>query len=108
MTEKKITPGERAINWAKAAAILVPLFGVGVFAGNTETVHKWLAAPDEVLPVEVDQSQYNAKINAKFLELEEAIERLEAESERDNGKINTRLQLQINANKKLISKWHDE
>jgi len=44
----KLTPGERAINWAKALAIIVPLFGAGVFAGNTDIVHNWIH--DEPLP----------------------------------------------------------
>ena len=98
----KLTPGERAINWAKALAIIVPLFGVGVFAGNTETVHKWLAGPDEIVPVEVDQNQHNAKINAKFLEIEERIEQLEAELERADSTNYARLKSRIIK----LERWH--
>lgn len=33
---RKLTPGERAINWAKAGAIIIPLFGAGWFS-NSDT-----------------------------------------------------------------------
>lgn len=33
---RKLTPGERAINWAKAVAIIVPLFGAGWISNSDE------------------------------------------------------------------------
>ena len=102
----KLTPSERAINWAKALAIIVPLFGAGVFAGNTKTVHKWLA-PDDVLPVDTTENERNAAINAKFQELEDAIKVLEADSKLRDGNINVRLKSLIDANSTAISKWHE-
>ena len=38
---RSLTPGERAVNWAKAAAVIVPLFGAG-YVTNTETVRGFL------------------------------------------------------------------
>jgi len=39
---KRLTPGERAVNWAKAGAIVIPLFGAGWFT-NSETVKRLYA-----------------------------------------------------------------
>ena len=110
----KLTPGERAINWAKAIAIIVPLFGVGVFAGNTEIVHKFLQGPDDVVPVEIDYNSHFQKINAKFTELEGEIDAFKAISERDDDTVSERLRAEIRANRTKINKnaaniakWHD-
>ena len=54
----KITPGERAINWAKAIAIVVGLFGTGVFTGNTDIFHNWARSE----PVVVTQQHEHALI----------------------------------------------
>lgn len=53
----KLTPGERAINWAKAFALIIPLFGAGYFS-NTETVKTWITpqpeAETQAEPAKVD------------------------------------------------------
>jgi hypothetical protein len=53
------------------------------------------------------ENEHNAKINAKFQELEDVIAALKVESKKGDGNLSARLQSQINANKQAISKWHD-
>jgi tRNA(Ser,Leu) C12 N-acetylase TAN1 len=97
-----MTPGERMKNWAEALMTLWPiilfLIGAGAY-GNSETVKQWIHGPDDVVPVEMTDNEHNTKINAKFSEIEERIEKLEAESERDDGG----LQSQINK----LKQWHE-
>ena len=43
---RRLTPGERAINWAKAFAVIIPLFGAG-WVSNSQTVKDWVAGEVE-------------------------------------------------------------
>ena len=101
----KLPISERVHNWVQSAAalwpILIALLGGAVY-GNSDTVKRWVHGPDDVVPVEVDQHELNSKINAKFLEIEGNIEKLEAEYERMDERNRAKLQSQINANRKDI------
>lgn len=74
----------------------------GTVYGNSETIKRWVHGPDDVVPVEIDQHEYNSKINAKFLELEESIAELKEELAKVDDTNRSRLQSQINSNKKEI------
>lgn len=62
----RLTAGERAINWAKALAIVIPLIGIGA-VGNSQTVKKMVyeqpkkeevkEAKREVAPAESEEKK---------------------------------------------------
>lgn len=101
----RLTPGERAINWAKVIAIIVPLFGAGVFAGNTQTIKQYLPdfvgevdepVSDDIHP-EVKQklSRLIELINEHTLEFEkvrEEIKKARSQSHHGDNNQNKRLE----------------
>jgi hypothetical protein len=99
----KLSPGERAINWAKAVAIIIPLFGVGVFAGNTDVFHNWVKGADDIVPSEAgfNEQVIHAieKINDKLAEQDALIGKLKSRDYSDQKK----LQTQIDDIKKLVN-----
>jgi hypothetical protein len=86
--------------------LIITLLG-GTLYGNSATVKRWVHGPGDIVPTEMTENDHNAAINAKFQEIEKAIEALKAESQKGDGNLNARLQSQINANTQAISKWHD-
>lgn len=106
---KRLTPGERVLNWSKALAVVIPLIGVGA-AGNSETVKSWVFnKPLPSLPGEAgeivqggfeQQVEHAFKLNSiKFEEIEERLMQLESKSIRQDGN----LQKQIDAIKELVN-----
>lgn len=110
---RRLTLGERAINWAKAGAIIVPLLGAGAIGGNLPAVKTYL--PDFTGEVETpiagdihpEVRQKMERMIALLNEHTERFERIEARSEQGDSAITARLQLQIDANKRRINDWHD-
>ena len=84
----KITFGERAINWAKAIAIIVPLLGIGAVGGIKvpEIWHEYnLAEVDGKTEVELTNFQKSVK---KFSEeMREEIERIDLQNSLTIAKI---------------------
>jgi hypothetical protein len=104
----KLAPTERLLNIVKAIAIIVPLFGVGVFAGNTETIHNLFRSEEVKQPADqilkptdkvlTPEEQQTLAINRLIDEQEKIkldIQKLKARSSNSDGS----LQHQIN-------KWH--
>ena len=48
---RKLTPGERAVNWAKALVIIVPLFGTGWLANEGKQIYAEANNPPIDTPV---------------------------------------------------------
>lgn len=93
----RITLGERAINWAKALAIVIPLIGVGA-VGNSNTV-KNLLVPEiegQVSPI-IDgdfNSQVIQRIDSIIVKLsahDEQLEQLESASDRKDSRLEDRI-----------------
>ena len=81
---KKLSPGERAINWAKALAIVVPLLGIGAVAKDPVTKYfKPLPNPEgEVSSIieggfEAPVREHVRTNNEKMHAIEARIEKLE-------------------------------
>lgn len=51
---KRLTPGERFLNWCKAFAVIIPLLGIG-WASNTETVKDFVYPQPDIKPVVHDE-----------------------------------------------------
>lgn len=66
-TDRPPTPGERAINWAKAGAIIIPLFGAGYFT-NTDTVKRLYETSDENPPIVAETSESPKTCPEKVIE----------------------------------------
>jgi len=78
----KMTPGERAINWAKAAAIIIPLIGVGAI-GNSPQMRQFVGGmfivnDDGAALVELSPFEYY--VQEELERLEGMIEVLKADT----------------------------
>jgi hypothetical protein len=102
----KLSPGERAHNWAQALVTLWPvllaLMGGAVY-GNSETVRNWIHGADDIVPSEAgfNEQVIHAieKINDKLAEQDALIGKLKSRDYSDQKK----LQTQIDDIKKLVN-----
>jgi len=103
----KITPGERAGNWAQALMTLWPLIialvGAGAY-GNSETIKHWVhgeplpETPGEISPLMGDEihPEVRAKIESILNKLEEQdtrFNRIESKSRRDDHQLSDRVNI---------------
>ena len=97
-----LSPGERIKNWMEALAAVWPivlfLLGGAVY-GNSDTVRAWIHGPDEIAPVEQSYNEVFNKINQKFLEQDERMDKLEKRDSVDQYK----LQKQIDEIQELVN-----
>ena len=56
----KLTPGERALNWAKAAAVIVPLIGIGAVAD--EPVARWVGLAEVDHKTEIGNETFEEQV----------------------------------------------
>lgn len=94
----KLSPGERAVNWAKALAVLCSALVALLGYTNKEHIANWIG-PNDVVATSTDANDRNEKINAKFKEQDARMDKLEKRDISDQQK----LQRQIDSLKKLVN-----
>ena len=93
----KLTPGERAINWAKALGLLATALAALLGYTNKEHIANWIA-PGDIVATSASVDDRMTRINEKFAEQDARMEKLEKRDASDQYK----LQSQINA----LKEWH--
>ena len=94
-----LTPGERAINWAKALAIIIPLLGIGAiadepvkrfFAGSVENADDVKGIVEGGFEEQVKHSI--SSIIDKLEKLEKQIARMESRSNKGDSQLSDRVE----------------
>ena len=83
----KITFGERAINWAKAIAIIVPLLGIGAI-GRVEVPKLWAGLAEADGKTEVELTNFEQSVKKFSEEMRNEIERIDLQNSMTIAKIN--------------------
>ena len=102
----KLSPGERAHNWAQALVTLWPILLAlvgGTVYGNSETVRSWIHGADDIVPSEAGfNEQVIHAIEQINLKLDEQDARMDKLQKRDSSD-QYKLQSQINK----LNRWHE-
>lgn len=95
---KRLSPGERAINWAKAIAIIVPLIGIGAVAKDPVVNYLNPLPTPEGEVSEIIEGGFQAQVrehvrtnNEKIHAIEARIQKLEGISKNNDSALEKRI-----------------
>ena len=108
----KLSPGERAINWAKALGILCTALTALLGYTNRDTLARWVnitpadgkteivGNSDKLTPFEQQVKNHTQEADARMTAIEASIKKLQAVSVRGDGGLESRIE--------VLEGWHGD